>query len=74
MQEVVRVFSFFLIGSARDGMCTVVSGSFREMSLPALLKQEGLADSLNCFSLFHPLLVCTVFDHLFGIRLGAFEM
>ena len=34
-----------------------------------------LHPSLNCFSLIHPFLdFCTVFDHIFGIRLGALEM
>ena len=43
VQKAVRVsfFSVFSIGSARDGMCPVVSGSLREMSLQALLKFEG---------------------------------
>ena len=60
--------------SARDDMCPVVSGSLREMSLQALLKFEGPAGSLNCFSLSPPFLGSTVFfDHLFGIRLNAHE-
>ena len=47
MQEAVRVFFFsvFSIGSTRDGMFPVVSDSLREMSLQALLKYEGLADT-----------------------------
>ena len=47
VQEAVRVFFFsvFSSGSARDDMFPVVSGSLREMSLQALLKYEGPADS-----------------------------
>ena len=36
-------FSFSSIGSARDGMCPVVSSSQRKMSLQALMKFEGPA-------------------------------
>ena len=45
MHYAVRVFfcSVFSIGSARGGMCPVISDSLREMSLHALLKFEGLA-------------------------------
>ena len=45
VQKAVRVsfFSVFSIGSARDGMCPVVSGSLREMFLQALLKFDGPA-------------------------------
>ena len=45
VQEAVRVFFFsvFSIGSARGDMCPVVSGSLREMSLQAVLKNEGPA-------------------------------
>ena len=45
MQESVRVFFFsaFSIGSARDEMCPVVSGSIPDMSLQAMLKFEGPA-------------------------------
>ena len=40
-----------------------------------MLKYEGLADSFNCFSHFAPFLAsCTVFDHIFWMRLGALEM
>ena len=62
MQEAVRVFFFSVvsIGSARDDMYPVVSGSLREMSLQALLKYEGPADSLNCFSLCPPFLGSTM--------------
>ena len=44
-QEAVCVFFFsvFSFGSARDGLCPVVSDSLREMSLQALLKYEGPA-------------------------------
>ena len=47
VQEAVRVFFFsvFSIGSARDDMFPVISGSLREMSLQALLKYEGPADT-----------------------------
>ena len=47
MQEAVRVFFFsvFSISSARDDMFPVISDSLREMSLQALLKYEGPADT-----------------------------
>ena len=63
VQEGVRVFLFsvFSIGSARDDMCPVFSGSQREMSLQAMLKYEGPAASSNCFSLFHPFLESALF-------------
>ena len=63
MQEALRVFLFsvFSIGSARDDMCPVFSGSLREMSLQAMLKYEGPTASSNCFSLFPPFLESALF-------------
>ena len=63
VQEAVRVFFFsvFSIGVARDDMCPVVPGNLREMSLQAMLKFEGPAASLNCFSLFPPFLESALF-------------
>ena len=77
VQEAVRVFFFSVssIGSARDDICPVVSGSLREMSLQAMLKYEGPATLFKLlFTLSSFPCICTIFDHLFGIRLGALEM
>ena len=73
MQEDVRVFFFSAssIGSPRDDMCPLVS----EMSLQAMLNYEGPAALVKLFFTLFPFLwVYNVFDHLFGIRLGAREM
>ena len=42
-------FSFSSFGSARGGLCPVISGSVREMSLQALMKFEGPATVWNYF-------------------------
>ena len=42
-------FSFSSIGSACDGMWSLISGSHREMPLQALMKFEGPAITWNCF-------------------------
>ena len=53
----------------------VVSGSLREMSLQAMLKYEGPAALVYLFfELSSFLCTCTIFDHIFGIRLDALEM
>ena len=77
VQEAARVFfvSVFSIGSARGDMCLVVSGRLREMSLHAMLIYEGRAALVTLFFTlsFFPC-ICTIFDHMFGIRFGALEM
>ena len=56
-------------------MCPLVLGSLREMFLQALLKFEVPAVSfLFLFTLSSLPWVYNVFDHLFGIRLGALEI
>ena len=64
MQDAVRVFfsSVSPIGSARDNICPVVSGSLRGMSLQAMLKYEGPAALVKMFfTLFSFPCICSIF-------------
>ena len=71
----VLSFSVFSIGSARVDMCPVVSGNLCVMSLQAMLKCEDPAVFVKLFFTLSSFpCICTVFDHIFGIRLGALEM
>ena len=57
---------------AHDDMCLVGSDSLRGRSFHAMLRYEGPASLVKLFSHIPPFLAsCTIFDHLFGIRLGA---
>ena len=79
VQEAVRVFFFsvFSISSARDDMFQVISQTAFEKCLFKRcwnVKVLQMREFVFCFSLFFIPCVCTVPDHLFGIRLGALEM
>ena len=61
-------------GSSCADTCPVVSGGLLEISLQAVLKCEAVQLRKIVFGLFHIPCVCTVLDHLFGVRLGTLEM